>query len=260
MGVFGRDPGAVRREERPVEPFDQVRLDGIGQVEIALGEADRVVVEAADDVLERVVTRVERGVLVLEQREGHFWRSWKGVQIRFEITMRSVRGLAIDGSGSIHAARLHSDSFAASIDGAGEISVGTADVDRLHVSIDGAGRVALESAKAREARVVVDGAGTVDLGRLQADEAEITIDGHGRVAGSGTVNRLAIRIDGTGKAETHELEARSVDVRIDGVGKVTTHAVESLDVRIDGFGRVEYAGNPRIHQSMGGAGRVARLV
>ncbi|MCX6092474.1 MAG: DUF2807 domain-containing protein [Candidatus Bipolaricaulota bacterium] len=181
MGVFGRDLGSLKREERQVDAFDQIRLDGVGEVKVHLGDADHIVVEAPEDLLDDIETRVEQGVLELGLGGRHITRFLRGTHIRFEITARSLRGLAIDGSGSIEASQLRSDSLGVSIDGAGRIAIQEAVATRLHISIDGAGRVSLGAAKARETRCQIDGAGTIDLGGLEGDEAQIGIDGHGRV-------------------------------------------------------------------------------
>ncbi|MCX6093157.1 MAG: DUF2807 domain-containing protein, partial [Candidatus Bipolaricaulota bacterium] len=118
MGIFGRDLGSQKREERQVDAFDQIRLDGVGEVDVRLGDADHIVVEAPEELLDDIETRVERGVLQLGLRDRHITHSWRGIRIRFEVTARTLRGLAIDGSGSIDAPQLRSDSLGVSIDGA----------------------------------------------------------------------------------------------------------------------------------------------
>jgi hypothetical protein len=259
MGVFGRGHGASKREERAVEAFDRVRLDGIGRVDVRLGDADRVVVEAPEDVLGEIETRVERGVLVLGFRDRLVPRVWRDVEVRYEVTARDLRGVEIDGSGTIDVPEARSATFRASIDGAGTISIPTVEVTQLQLSIDGAGRMSIGSAKASESRVQIDGSGKVRIDRLEGKEAKIEIDGRGQVTAAGSVDCAYLVIDGTGDVDARELEARVVDVRIDGVGKVIARANETLEVRIDGFGRVEYVGSPtRIVQRIDGSGRVTQ--
>jgi len=258
MVVETSNLGTCVREERLVEPFEQVVLDGVGHVDVCEGDADRVVVEAPGDLHSRIETRVEGRTLTLRLRERGFPVHLRGRSIRYEITMRKVSGLAIDGSGAIDASRVTSESLDASIDGAGRIDIGSAEVHRLALRIDGSGRLSIASAVASDARLEIDGAGTIVVDHLVSPTVRMSIDGQGRVEAKGTTDSLSIEIDGTGTVDARDLKARAADVSIDGVGKVTTWAEESLEACIDGFGRIEYVGNPCIRQRIDGAGRVVR--
>jgi hypothetical protein len=260
MVVETSDQGTCVREERLVEPFEQVVLDGVGHVDVCEGDADRVVVEASETLLSWIETRVDGHTLTLRLREHGFPVHLRDRSIRYEITMRKVSGLAIDGSGSIDASRVTSESLDAAIDGAGHIDIGTAEVHRLALRIDGSGRLSIASAAASDARLEIDGAGTIVVDHLVSPAVRISIDGQGRVEAKGTTDSLSIEIDGTGTVDARNLKARAADVSIDGVGKVTTWAEESLEARIDGFGRIEYVGTPRVRERIDGAGRVVRAV
>jgi hypothetical protein len=252
--------GACVREERSVEPFERVILDGIGHVDVAQGDVERLAVEAPGDLQSRIEAHVEGRTLILRLRERGFPIQLHDRSIRYEITMRSICGLAIDGSGSIDAPRVTSESLDASIDGAGRIDIGSVEVHRLALDIDGSGRLSIASATANDARFEIDGAGTIDVDHLVSREVQVSIDGQGRVHAKGATDSLSIEIDGAGTVDARSLQARAARVSIDGVGKVTTWAEESLEACIDGFGRIEYVGNPCIRQQIDGAGRVVRAV
>ena len=258
MVVETSDLGTCVREERSVEPYERVILDGIGHVDVTQGDVERLVVEAPEDLQSRIETHVEGQTLILRLRERGFPIQLHDRSIRYEITMPEIRGLAIDGSGSIDAPRVTSESLDASIDGAGRIDIGSVEVHRLALDIDGSGRLSIASAAAHDARFEIDGAGTIDVDHLVCHETQVSIDGQGRVVAKGTTDSLSIEIDGAGSVNARKMQARVADVSIDGVGKVTTWAEESLEARIDGFGRIEYVGNPCVRQRVDGAGRVVR--
>jgi len=257
MVVETSDLGTCVREERPVEPFERVILDGIGHVDVTQGDVERLVVEAPEDLQSRIETHVEERTLTLRLRARGFPIHLQDRSIRYEITMPKICGLAIDGSGSIDATRVKSESLDASIDGAGRIDIGTVDVQHLGLEIDGSGRLSIASAAAHDARFEIDGAGTIEVDRLVCHELRVSIDGQGRVEAKGTTDSLSIEIDGAGSVDARKMQARAADVSIDGVGKVTTWAEESLEARIDGFGRIEFVGNPCVRQRIDGTGRVA---
>jgi len=257
MRILHRDLGSATREERQIAAFNRVRLDGIGQVSVVLGEEERVVVEAPSSLLESIATSVDDGTLEL----GLDWEGRLGardVQIRFEVTARDLRGVAIDGSGSIDVPQIAADSFAASIDGAGRIAIDSVGARCLHLGIDGAGRLEVAHAETDETRISIDGSGTVQVGRIESRHVKVSVDGMGRVSAAGAAHTLEVGIDGTGEARLADLRARSVEVTIDGVGKVQTWAEETLDVRVDGFARVEYSGSPQIRERSDGACSIVR--
>jgi len=258
MVVETNDLGICVREERSVEPFERVVLDGIGHVDVAQGDVERLAVEAPGDLQRRIETHVEGRTLMLRLQERGFPIYLRDRSIRYEITMPKICGLAIDGSGSISAPRVTSESFDASIDGAGRIDIGSVEVHHLALDIDGSGRLSIASATANDARFEIDGAGTIEVDHLVSHEVRVSIDGQGRVEAKGATDSLLIEIDGAGTVDARSLQARAADVSIDGVGKVTTWAEESLEACIDGFGRIEYVGNPCVRQRIDGAGRVVR--
>ncbi len=258
MVMETKDLGGCVREERPVEPFERISLDGVGHADVHAGDADRLIVEAPEHLLGMLETYVRDGTLVLRLREGAWGGDRCGDSVRYDITMRSIRGLAIDGSGSIDAPHVSSGSLDARIDGAGRIDVGEADVRDLSLKIDGCGRLSVGSATVTQVDCGIDGAGTIDVDRLAARRADVKIDGQGRVEARGAVDALTVDIDGAGTVLARDLRAHGVDVSIAGVGKVTAWAEQSLEARIDGYGRVEYFGNPAVRQRIDGIGRVVR--
>ncbi len=248
------------REERPVEPFERISLDGIGHADVHEGDSDRLVVEAPERLISMLETVVREGTLILRLRQPSFPSSLHGDSVRYDITMRRIHGLAIDGSGSIDAPHVSGGSLDAGIDGAGCIDVGEVEVQNLALEIGGCGRLSVGSTKANEVHCDIDGTGTIEINRLEAHRAQVNIDGQGRVRADGSVDSLTVAVDGAGSVLARGLRARAVDVSIAGVGKATAWAEQSLEATIDGYGRVEYFGNPtRILKRIGGTGRVVRV-
>ena len=201
MVVETSDLGTCVREERSVEPFERVILDGIGHVDVTQGNVERLVVEAPEDLQSKIETRVEERTLTLRLQERVFPIHLQDRSIRYEITMPKICGLAIDGTGSIDAPHVKSESLDASIDGAGHIDIGVVDVQHRGLEIDGSGRLSIASAAAHDARFEIDGAGTIEVDRLVCHETQVSIDGQGRVVAKGTTDSLSIEIDGAGTVD-----------------------------------------------------------
>jgi len=56
MVVETSDLGTCVREERSVESFERVILDGIGHVDVTQGDVERLVVDAPEDLQSRIET------------------------------------------------------------------------------------------------------------------------------------------------------------------------------------------------------------
>jgi len=210
-------------QKRDVGNFHRVRLQDFGLLRIAQGSQEALIVEADDDVLDKVFTEVRDGTLVL--RVGRDWleRLGAGLQtsltrphIQYHLTVRELDGLALAG--------------------AGRIEVGALTTSHLDVELTGAGDVSLQG--------------------LSADELRVTLSGAGRVEVTGKVNRQTVSMSGAGEYAASKLESQKAQVTVSGAGSAKVWAVESLEAVVRGLGSVEYVGHPTVKSSVSGLGGV----
>ena len=222
---------ALKSETRNVTGVTGVALRGYGDLVIeqkpdAAGR-ETVVVEADGSVLDRILTEVRGGTLVLGfTMPWYEWLTWwmqwiflADKRIRYHLVAARIESIRISGAGRITAARLQTG--------------------RLDVRISGAGKVALSDIAASEVESRVSGAGNIEL--------------------SGAADRHEVRISGAGNIRAVELATKRTFVSISGSGSLAANASEELDARISGAGNVSYRGNPRITQRVSGAGRVRAI-
>ncbi|WKN32321.1 DUF2807 domain-containing protein [Porifericola rhodea] len=94
-------------------------------------------------------------------------------------------------------------------------------------------------------RFVAEGMGKNKL-QLEVDHLEVEIAGTADVVASGQAQRCQLLLDGTGKLDALELEAKNVDAEINGTGSLLVYATERLYVEANGFGaQVRYKGDPK---------------
>jgi len=226
LGAWGCDEvvtgsGHVIEEERGVRGFDGVRLDAEGDILLAQGETERVVIEAEDNLVAELVTEVVAGKLVIRTRPDIELDPTR--PIIYRVTMADIRLLAIDGSGSVFADGIETDELELAIDGSGNITLEALRANRIQTSIDGSGDIALLGVVDTEL-VEVDGSGNYDALELQARSGHAAIDGSGDV-------RLYV---------TDEL---SVD--IDGSGDVLVKGEPRMSSQVSGSGTVRLLTEPR---------------
>ncbi len=234
-----RGSGDIVTEDVPVSDFDRVSLSGIGDVIITQGETESLRIEADDNILPYIETRVQNGTLVISLTDEAQDKNLRPTTLQFHVGMKEVSGLNISGAGDVNAQTL--------------------DVDRLQIDIGGAGDIKIDTLDATYLDVDVSGAGSVDVDALNAEEASVSINGAGDVNLTGQVERQEISLNGAGNCHAENLESQTSDIKVNGVGSVTIWVTESLDVQIGGVGNVSYYGSPRLDTSLYGIGRLFSL-
>ena len=161
--------GKSATEARDVPNFTAARLEGSGQVLVTVGSPRSVSVTADDNLLPLVLTEVEGSTLRLG------FKPETGVRtvtpLVFRVTVPSLSGLAIAGSGDI----------------VGRSPIRT---DRLSLRIGGSGSIRVELA-ASQVAAVIQGSGSIEVSG-RAESQEIQILGSGAVAYRGSP-RVSVR-------------------------------------------------------------------
>lgn len=210
----------IAKETRSVQDFDEVVVEGHGELVLAQGDQETLEIEADADLLPKIKSEVKDGRLILGLQ--HWWDHllppWG--PITYRLTMKTVRGIAAAGSGTVTA---------------GEIRT-----DRCRLALSGSGKAALAG--------------------LTAETAELHISGSGRIeVAGGEVGRQAITISGSGHLDASDLACAAADVHISGSGNVALQARETLAVHISGSGDVRYRGQPTVTQHVSGSGRIKQI-
>ena len=186
-GCYGdviRGSGRPGRESRELAPFDGVEVGGGIHVTVAIGPAQAVVVEADENVLALVETRVDGGILKVHFRTHINLRNTGDVNVivqrpslasleasggaGIDASLAATPGLSLEASGGgvIRARGLAVKKLEASASGGGRLELaGAADQVLLHFS----GGARLRGAKLRARVVQVDGSGGCD-GELEVSE------------------------------------------------------------------------------------------
>ena len=104
--------------------------------------------------------------------------------------------------------------------------------------------------------LAVLGTATAEATGIDTDSLTVTIDGAGTVRMEGQADEQAVEISGTSNYLAEDLQSIDVKIAVAGAGSAVVNVKEKLDAEISGVGSVEYVGNPRIQQTVSGAGHV----
>ena len=100
-------------EERDLEPFSQIELDGLMDVTIEVGEEQSVTITANKErYLRDTTTRVSGGRLfIYTDIKSGFFTIFRDIDISIHITLPSLEEVALDGLGDIVIRNLDADEF-----------------------------------------------------------------------------------------------------------------------------------------------------
>jgi len=209
--------GKLRTEARQVGHFNGLAMSLPGKVEIHTGGSEGVTIEADDNVLPLIEIVVEDGTLKIRNKNRV---NVQTRNLKVVVQARELERLALGGSGSI-------------------------DADRVH-----GGRVSLD----------LGGSGTIRIGKLEGESISVNLGGNGDVkAGEGAARSLSVSIGGSGKVDMPRVRLDKASVTVAGSGDATLWVRDSLNLTVAGSGDVNYYGDPQISKTVLGSGNARRL-
>lgn len=193
------DGGPTVQRSYQVGPFDRIELGGSYDVEVRTGSKLSVSATGPEKMLDNLVVEVDGDKLLIHPRDHRFFnfgfRSGRGV--RMEVSLPSLRGAAIAGSGNIKVDKVQADSFDGWIGGSGDLQLGSVNVRILKLSVGGSGDVAVRSGKAKAASFDIAGSGDIDASAVTAKTATASVAGSGDIRGQAT-GTASVSIAGSG--------------------------------------------------------------
>lgn len=133
----------------------------------------------------------------------------------------------------------------------------TYDNDNLnHISISGAATVKnKDKLKSEKLEISMSGAGAADL-EVLAETLQVSLSGAGSVKLRGETQIQRVNLSGAGSLEAFELRSDKAFISISGVGGAQVTVLEELDADVSGVGGITYRGDPVVHKSISGLGKV----
>jgi len=209
--------------DRHLSGFHAIDVAGSFDVYITQGSTESVKVEAPSNMMGRIITEVNNGVLRIYNKHdtfnwGDMWGHHKKIVVY--VVAKNLNSINLSGSG---------DAFFK--DG---IRAGN-----LKLSISGSG----------------DMTGSVDAKNL-----ECSITGSGDMKLSGRAESSGVTLVGSGDFTARSLQTVNCAVRVSGSGDAQVNASERVDATVSGSGDVRYTGGAKlINSRKTGSGDISRF-
>jgi hypothetical protein len=193
-------------------------------------------VEADENLMNLIITRVSGGELIIETRHGDCIRSSEN--IRITVTVPDLNHIDLNGSGIIWCDTLSTQNLEVDLDGSGTIQCVSLLVPTLEMDMSGSGKIE------------ADGTFT---------DVHTMIDGSGDVILYGESQTTDLNISGSGMISAGELFTGTCHATITGSGTIYTWVKDLLEVDISGSGIVYYYGDaPVVNTHITGSGQVIK--
>lgn len=127
------------------------------------------------------------------------------------------------------------------------------------VSILGAGDVEMDGFSGSTFALSISGSGNARFEDMHVTSLSVSVAGSGDILVSGSAENLDASLAGSGGLDAEAFPTNRVDISVLGSGSSLLRIRDELNVTIAGSGSVRFYGDPAIHSTILGTGRLVRL-
>lgn len=189
----GPAQGPAREESRTVEPFHAIAVRADGDVSVSVGRPQSLVVTGQQAALPRLMTRVEKGVLIVDSVRKGWFQPQPAISLRVEVP--ALDSFAVHGAANVTIENAAGPRLELALAGAGLLRA-TGEVGALDARLDGAGSLELAGLKVANASVSVNGTGNVAV--HVTEQLEATVNGVGTIRYAGNPHEVVRHVNGVG--------------------------------------------------------------
>jgi hypothetical protein len=241
--VFSSDAvagdGRLAHESRVAGNVSAIDVSGPLEVNVRVGAAPSLEVDADSNLLPLVRTEVSGGVLRMWV-EGNV-RS--NNSLRVTTTLPALTQVRSSGSGRLTISELNGAPLDFSKSGSGAANL-SGRVSRLDMRHTGSGQVNASALQTGDASVTLNGSGRMSLGQVHGSALTVNLHGSGSLQASGVVTSLNAHVQGSGGANLTALSSDQAELTTNGSGDITATVKRSLLAQSNGSGRITVYGNP----------------
>ncbi len=225
----------VIKETRTVPNFSMLNNASIFDVVLTQNSGNQIVLEGDENIMDKVVTKVENGTLIITTPPRTNIRNYKKMVVY--VPGQKLTKITLDGTGDI--------------DGQGKFRYKNMDVE-----LDGTGDINL-SMQANDVNINLDGTGDMQL-FIQAKNMDLELDGTGDINLKGNAESGKLEADGTGDINAENFSYSDLMLEVDGTGDVEIQVTNYVSLEYDGTGDVNITGSPRVKKlENDGVGKVS---
>jgi hypothetical protein len=138
MSVFAgcnMGDGNVISQERAIEGFNGITLEGVGNVNVYPGENFKLIITTDSNLQDRVLTKVNGNTLQISQKSGSF----NSTELTMDVYMPELKNILLSGAGNIKINNGNAFEIDFSLSGAGNIDAQNIQIQNVTIKLSGVG-------------------------------------------------------------------------------------------------------------------------
>lgn len=231
--------GVAARDQRAIGALPALEVSGSLPVEVRVGPAPSLVVEADSNLLP----------LIRTETRGDTLRIYSEKSLRSKTALRIVyttpRLLDVRASGAtrVDVSGLNGAPLDVRRSGSSEVRL-AGKVASLNARSSGSGLLDASGLQSDGIDASLSGSSRMRLGQTRADHARMELSGSSSLEASGEVRSLMARVSGSANADLTGLKTQDADLGASGAGGIRATVKQSLFARTSGSGGIRVYGHP----------------
>ena len=231
--------GQLAHETRQVGNLPALDVNGALQVDVRVGGAPSLDIEADSNLLPLIRSEVSGGTLRIWV-EGNFHSN---NTMRVSYTVPQLSQLRANGSGRVTVSELNGAPLLVNKNGSGTMQL-SGRVGSIDAQINGSGQVNATALQTGNVNADMNGSGRMNLGAVQGDVLNVSLHGSGGFQANGAAQRVNAHVNGSGGVNLSGLSSQQADLTSNGSGNITALVKNSVVAQANGSGRIMVYGNP----------------
>ena len=231
--------GVAARDQRAIGALPAISVSGSLPVEVRVGPAPSLVVEADSNLLPLIRTETEGDTLRIYSEKSLRSKT----PLRIVYTVPRLSEVRASGATRVEVSDLAGTPLDVRKSGSSEVRL-SGKVGNLNARSSGSGLLDASRLQSDGIDATLSGSSRMRLGQVKGDHARLDLSGSSSLDASGAVRSLNARVSGSASVDLADLKTEDADLGASGSGGIRATVKQSLFARTSGSGGIRVYGHP----------------
>ncbi|MDY0961846.1 head GIN domain-containing protein [Massilia sp. CFBP9026] len=231
--------GVAARDQREVKALAALDVSGSLPVEVRVGPAPSLVVEADSNLLSLIRTETQGDTLRIYSEKSLRSKT----PLRIVYTTPRLSEVRASGATRVEVSDLNGAPLDVRRSGSSEVRL-AGKVGNLNARSSGSGLLDASRLQLEGIDATLSGSSRMRLGQVKGDHARLELSGSSSLDASGAVRSLSARVSGSANVDLADLKTDDADLGASGAGGIRATVKQSLFARTSGSGGIRVYGHP----------------
>lgn len=231
--------GVAARDQRAIGALAALDVSGSLPVEVRVGPAPSLVVEADSNLLPLIRTETQGDTLRIYSEKSLRSKT----PLRIVYTTPRLSEVRASGATRVEVEGLNGAPLDVRRSGSSEVRL-SGKVASLNTRSSGSGLLDASRLQLEGIDATLSGSSRVRLGQVKGDHARMELSGSSSFEASGAVRSLSARVSGSANVDLADLKTDDADLGASGAGGIRATVKQSLFARTSGSGGIRVYGHP----------------